>query len=226
MKGFDFNHQARKMDVEKPKFMVNHLISIERNLRRSEEFRLCTDEMVTRANILYPESAPFENGVSVHYEDMFSFSAGTLSRPDLATNWPSFLDENMRALEEIKSETGNGYEVTRICLLVAEVMMKQEAGRGSYSKGPLMKVLKSTQNTSPGLSTLFDAVQKVYNPRKKNSAGPNSNSQTKSADSEGFSNGSTRNGLRRRKPTRSRANQQKNSDIQQNSTQKRRQQAS
>lgn len=222
LKDFDFNHEARKMDVTMPKYLVNQLVALERNVRRSEELRLCTDEMITKANaIVDSESAPFENGGSVHYEDMFSFSASTLSRPDLAATWPAFLAENVRTLEAIKSEPGTEHEVTRICLLVAEVMKKQQAGKGLNSKGPVLKVFKSMQNMSPGLSTLFHAVQRVYNPsRKKNSGSSSMNAE------DSFSNGSTRKGLRRRKPMKNRANPRRNPDMQQNSTKKRQQQAS
>ncbi|CAJ1966824.1 unnamed protein product [Cylindrotheca closterium] len=227
LKDFDSIHAARDMGDAKPKYLANHLISLERSIRRSEEFRLCTEEMITKANALNPESGPFENGVSLHYEDMFCFSSSTLNQPDVAAAWPAFFIEVTRALDEIKSEPGSSHEVTRICLLVAEVMKKQEMGKISNAKGHVMDVLKSIQQTSPELITLFHAVQRVYYPsRKKHAAGPSSNSQSRTAEMDSFSNRSTRKGLRRRKPMRSKTHQTKSSDVQQNAPQTRQQHAS
>ncbi|KAL3942389.1 MAG: hypothetical protein SGBAC_003421 [Bacillariaceae sp.] len=227
LKDFDVIHAARNMGDEKPKYLVNNLISLERCIRRSEEFRLCTEEMIVKAHALNSESAPFENGISAHYEDMFSFSSSTLEQPDLATTWPAFFIEITRALDEIKLEPGTSHEVTRISLLVAEVTKKQEVGMGSNAKGQVMKVLKSIQRTSPALSTLFHAVQRLYNPsRKKKIVGPSSNSQSANSQMDSFSNRSTRQGLRRRKPMRSKTHQQRRTDVQQDVPEKRQQHAS
>jgi hypothetical protein len=166
LREFDRNIAARVSDGESKKssHLTKHLISLEQQIRRSEEFRLCSEEKLAKARAFDLEQDASYRGV---YEDLFSFPSKQLVQENLSPTWFEFYKAVFQALEQSNIEPEKESDVARICVLVTDILKVQNAENEHSLNVAIIQILKKFRSNESEKRVLFDAIQSVYRPTRQ-----------------------------------------------------------
>lgn len=229
LKEFDQNQAARVSENWDGSHLLNHLSSLERSIRRSEEFRLCAMEIHAKAGVSVTEQALNRTACGGSYIDRFSFATETLVEDTLSVTWLGFYIDIIQALEARKVSPGKEQDFARIAVLISDVLKMQSIESGALVNEHIMNILRKFSFNSGSSETLFSAVQAVYGPRQKRNTRTTSSYDNKSSkrpsslQAKGQSNSSAKRGLRRRRNVQGGNSQQRNGSPQRDVSQKKQQ---
>jgi hypothetical protein len=206
VKEFDQNQAARVSENRDVSHLMNHLSSLEQSIRRSEEFRLCTEEMRAKARGFSPEQPVDNTWYRGVYKDLFSFSSEAFVQDDLSVTWLGFYIDIIQALEASKIVPEKENDVARIAVLVSDILKMQKAENAPLLNEHIMNVLRKFHLNSGEQGVLFNAaLQTVYGPLQKRNQGTSYSTKNKSnkrpsvTHGKAHSSSSSKTGLRRRR---------------------------
>jgi hypothetical protein len=230
VKEFDQNQAARVSENRDVSHLMNHLSSLEQSIRRSEEFRLCTEKTRAKARALSPEQPVDNTGYRGVYKDLFSFSSETSVQDNLSVTWLGFYIDIIQALEASKIVPEKENDVARIAVLVSDILKMQKAENAPLLNEHIINILRKFQLNSGEQGVLFNAaVQTVYGPPQKRNERTSYSTKNKSnkrpsvAHGNAHSSSSSKKGLRRRRNVQNRTTHQRNVSPQHDIVQKKQQ---
>jgi hypothetical protein len=230
VKDFDQKLAARVSEKRDVSHLMNHLSSLEQSIRRSEEFRLCTEELQAKARAFSPEQPVDNTGYRGVYKDLFSLSSEAFVQDNLSVTWSGFYIDIIQALEASKIVPEKENDVARIAVLVSDISKMQKAENTPLLNEHIMKILRKFQLNSGEQGVLFNAaLQTVYGPPQKRNERSSYSTKSKSnkrpsvAHEKADSSSSSKTGLRRRRNVRNRTTHQRNVSPQHDIVQKKQQ---
>eukprot|EP00980_Cylindrotheca_fusiformis_P004078 scaffold880_cov132-Cylindrotheca_fusiformis.AAC.74 len=161
---FDQIQDARVSESLNGFHLLNHLNSLERSIRQSEEFRLCTEETSARARSVLPEQPRGSTGAERVYSDLFSFSTESFIQDSVSVTWLGFYIDIVQAIESSSIAPEKYHDFARIAVLIGDVLRPYGGENVTILNEHIINILRKFQLGSGGENELMTAVQTAYGP--------------------------------------------------------------